>query len=161
MKRGHHAIRLVCIGDGDRDELRAAARAAGVADRLVLQGGIADHAAVEQILLRGGVAIAPYQPEENSFSYFADPGKIKVYLGCGLPVVLTAVPPIARLLTARGAGLVARYQAEDFADQIEQVIDPARYPDFQRQAVDLGREFQWPRICDEAMRDLFPNPPPG
>ncbi|NQU10587.1 glycosyltransferase [bacterium] len=154
--RGFAEARLLCIGDGDLDAVRAEAGAAGLQDRVQLTGPVPDHAEIERLLLRGGVAIAPYDPaDRNSFSYYADPGKVKVYLGCGLPVVITAVPPIAATIAARGAGLVAAYDGTDFAAKLAQILAPAQYPHFRQRASELGREFQWPTICAAALADLW------
>jgi len=60
-----------------------------------IYGSINNHITIEKILMSCGIAIAPYSSiDKNNFSFYADPGKVKFYLGCGLPIVITDVPPI-------------------------------------------------------------------
>jgi len=102
-----------------------------------------------------GLAIAPYYPfDKNSFTCYADPGKLKVYLGCGLPIVLTDMPPIARLIEERGAGVTARYDAADFAAQIIKIITSPEYEQFRKNASKLGSQYEWDTIFREAFSKL-------
>jgi glycosyltransferase involved in cell wall biosynthesis len=92
------------IGTGPLEEpLR---RAAG--DRVRFHGFVADHRRVEQLLAESSVAVAPYARTDDTFTRYADPGKLKAYLAAGLPIVLTDVPPNARdLAESAGAEIVA------------------------------------------------------
>ena len=49
----------------------------------------------------------------------ADPGKLKVYLAAGLPILLTDVPPNAQELAAIGGAEIVPADAGAFADAIE------------------------------------------
>ena len=82
------------VGRGPlEDELRKAAAQRGLAERVTFHGFVEDHRNVESILAGASVAVAPYTTGGDTFSRFADPGKLKAYLAAGLPIVLTDVPP--------------------------------------------------------------------
>jgi hypothetical protein len=101
------------------------------------------------------VAIAPYDPADaNSFTFYSDPGKVKVYLGCGLPVVLTDVPPIARVLAREGAGRIARYDATDLAETVASVMRSAEYLAVRARAAAMGCEYEWTRVFENAFAQL-------
>jgi len=36
-----------------------------------------------------------YNPHNNPFTYYTDPGKVKAYLSAGVPVVITDLPYVA------------------------------------------------------------------
>jgi glycosyltransferase involved in cell wall biosynthesis len=145
IKKGETDILFECIGGGDVEYLRNQVEENGLEKYIKIYGRMEDHSEVERLLLGCGIAIAPYYPEDkNNFSYYADPGKVKVYLGCGLPIVITDVPPIAKDIVQRNAGLIARYDADDFAEKIIHIL--SGYTDYRRAATEFGKEYSWKRI---------------
>lgn len=147
---------LTLIGGGrDLAALREEVRQAGLDGEVEVRGFVASMDDVVAALSKGAVAIAPYEPfDENSFTFYADPGKVKVYLGCGLPVVLTDVPPIARELAREGAGLIASYDAEDLAQKVAAVLRAPDYAAMRARAAALGRQCAWPRVFEAAFARL-------
>ncbi len=108
---------------------------------------------LERYLATCGLGLAPYDPYlKDNFSKFADPGKIKNYLGCALPVISTTVPPIAEELEQTGAGKVADLTPKDFADKIMAYWnDDAGYVRARKEALRLGERYTWPAIFDKMM----------
>lgn len=156
IKRGNTDVVFECLGGGDTEYLRNQVKANSLEKFFNIYGRIEDHQEVEKMLLGYGVAIAPYYPEdENNFSYYTDPGKVKVYLGCGLPIVITDVPPIAQNLAERGAGLISRYDASDFAEKIMKILDPVRYNGYRGRAIVFGKEFSWKKIFSRVFNTVF------
>jgi glycosyltransferase involved in cell wall biosynthesis len=99
-------LTLDIVGGGPLlDEVRERAAAIG-GDIVTVHGFVEDHRDVEAILASGTVAAAPYTDDADSFTRWADPGKLKAYLGAGLPIVMTATPPIAPQLEAAGAAIL-------------------------------------------------------
>src|SRR5260370_33960871 len=112
MRLRLRAVKLLVVGDGPyRATVERQSIELGVADAVEFAGFIDDHHEVERRLAGCSLGLAPYVPDPESFSRFADPGKVKIYLACGLPVILTNVPPIAPLLEERGAGRIVPYEA--------------------------------------------------
>jgi glycosyltransferase involved in cell wall biosynthesis len=101
-------VGLVIAGDGpERSAIEAEAARLDVSDRMVLLGAV-DHDDMPDVISSFDVALAPYPPLDHDF-YFS-PLKLFEYLGCGVPVVASAVGQIAStvqsgieaLLTAPG-----------------------------------------------------------
>ena len=119
LRRRGEPIGADIIGTGPLErELRERARELELGDAVRFHGFVPDHRDVERILAGSSLAVAPYRPGDDSFTRYADPGKLKAYLAAGLPIVLTDVPPNARELErSAGAELVA-YDAHALADAI-------------------------------------------
>ncbi|MFA7172595.1 MAG: glycosyltransferase [Kiritimatiellia bacterium] len=151
--------KMIVVGGGhDLDKLRKEIADAGLEDSFEVHGFVKSFSDVIDILKSGGVAIAPYYPyDKNSFTYFSDPGKIKTYLGCGLPIVLTDVPPIAKELEARGAGKTAAYDAADFARVVAEVLQSNNYFEMRDAAQSMGRECSWGQVFQRSFKRLFAN----
>jgi glycosyltransferase involved in cell wall biosynthesis len=133
--------RLLVIGGGAYlEELRRVAERCGVADAVELTGYLEDHGEVERLIGESGVAVATYDPVEAGYSYYADPGKIKNYLGAGVPVVVTDVPWSARWLAEAGAGVLVEYAPADVARGILRLLDDG---EARRHAARLGRGVDW------------------
>lgn len=148
--------RLLVIGDGPfRPDLERRAAELGLADAVELTGYLESHEEVERRLAESGLGVAVYNPRTASFTYYADPGKIKNYLAAGLPVVATDVPHSARELADRGAGVIVDYEAGAVAAGILEILeDAARHERFRAEAALLGAESAWPAILEHAFAGL-------
>ncbi len=156
LKRLVPDFRFTVIGGGkDLPALREEVKSAGLDDHFEICGFVEKIEDVIGRLAGAGVAIAPYYPHDpNNFTFYADPGKIKVYLGCWLPIVLTDVPPIAQELVREGAGRIARYDAEDFAREVASVLTGVTYAQMRGHARRLGVSYAWPEVFKAAFDRL-------
>lgn len=152
-------FRMTVIGGGkDLPALREEVCKAGLEACFELCGFVEDIAEVVGRLTSAGAAVAPYYPfDANSFTFFSDPGKVKVYLGCGLPIVLTDVPPIAKVIEKEGAGKIARYDAAEFANALAAILGAEGYPQVREQARRLGERYAWDKVFAEAFARLYEN----
>ncbi len=152
-------FRFTIIGGGkDLSALREEVQMAGLDNHFDICGFVEKFDDVVGHLVEAGVAVAPYYPfDANNFTFFSDPGKIKVYLGCGLPIVLTDVPPIAKDIEERGAGKIARYDAAEFANSVSAILMDKDYPQIRENARRLGEQYAWPKVFAEAFERLDKN----
>ncbi|HVS05274.1 MAG TPA: glycosyltransferase [Candidatus Dormibacteraeota bacterium] len=143
---------LMIVGDGPyAGTLRELSKKLGLETTIEFTGAIEDHRLVESRLTGCALAVAPYVPDLLNFTQYADPGKIRTYLACGLPVVLTGVPPIASLVESRGAGRVVEYDIDALADAIADYLSDRPALELARAAAtQLGSEFEWRRIFSDA-----------
>ncbi|MDA3925100.1 MAG: glycosyltransferase [Kiritimatiellae bacterium] len=157
LKKNIPEAKMVMVGGGhDLDKLRNDIKEAGLEESFVVHGFIKSFSDVIDILKNCGVAIAPYYPhDKNNFTYFSDPGKIKVYLGCGLPIVLTDVPPIAKVLVEKGVGNTAEFDADDFALKVAEVMQDEKYLTMREISMQMGHEFEWNKIFKSSLEALF------
>ena len=85
-------FKFLVIGDGDYlSELKNLALALGVSENIEFTGYVEDSQQVEEMITKCAVAVALYDKyDENgnlTFTYYADPAKVKMYLACGLCVL--------------------------------------------------------------------------
>lgn len=105
LLRADPHVRVEIVGDGPESQLIkeiAAARPVQV----VFHGYIEKQEAVDEILRRSVVALAPYSEKPGLFTSFADPQKLKYYAANSVPVILTDVAPAARAMESVGAAVV-------------------------------------------------------
>ena len=156
LKRLIPDFRFTVIGGGkDLPALFEEVGKAGLSGHFEICGFIDSIEDVVGQLVGAGVAIAPYYPHDsNSFTFFSDPGKIKVYLGCGVPIVVTDVPPIAKDIEKEGAGKIARYDAAEFASAVASILGGDDYSQIRENARRLGERYAWHKVFSEAFDRL-------
>jgi glycosyltransferase involved in cell wall biosynthesis len=143
---------LLILGDGPyASKLKELAHIHGVQNSVRFAGFIESHTEIEELLADSALAVAPYVPDPTSFTRFTDPGKLKTYLACGLPIVLTDVPEFAKTIAAAGAGSIVPYRAEALAAAIvDYLTNPVALDKARVAAATLAQPFEWDRIFDEA-----------
>jgi glycosyltransferase involved in cell wall biosynthesis len=146
------------IGTGPL-EARLRKQAADARIDVNFHGYVADHREVERLLSEAAVAVAPYRQSHETFTRYADPGKLKAYVAAGLPVVLTPVPPNAQELAAEaGAELVADDPAA-IADAIGRALEsPERWRARREAALAYARRFDWSVLLSELLASLELSP---
>jgi UDP:flavonoid glycosyltransferase YjiC (YdhE family) len=69
-------------------------------------------------------------------------------------VITTDVPEIAREVERRGAGFIAGFSPEKFAEKIFSLwSSDSAYVSARQAALVMGNEFAWPKIFDRLMRE--------
>lgn len=147
-------VRLEIAGRGPlEEELRRSA--ADLGDAVTFHGFISDHQALEELLARASVALAPYSTTVESFTRYADPSKLKSYLGAALPILLTDVPPNAGELAMSAGAQVVADDAGAFATAAAALLDdPAEWRRRRELAANYALRFDWNRVLDDAFAHL-------
>ncbi|MBU3957257.1 glycosyltransferase family 4 protein [Patescibacteria group bacterium] len=151
--------RLVIIGGGVlRKRLEKRVKELGLSGRVFFTGYIESHAELERIMAKGAVAVAPYVPDSDSYSFYSDVGKVKVYLACGLPVVITPVPQIAYEIQKKKAGLLVDYDKKAIAEAIIRLLtDDRLYQKTRVNAIKLVANYTWDNVFQEALMKTWSN----
>lgn len=152
---------LTIIGGGAQAaDLQEHAHKLGVESSVRFLGFVADDRDVERILARYAVGVAPYAQEKDSFKYYADPGKVKLYLAAGLPVVITRVPPIAEQLDAAQAGIAINHAAAELSSALIRLLtQPELYARYRENAICLAAQYAWTTIFDTALAAMSSGAP--
>jgi glycosyltransferase involved in cell wall biosynthesis len=154
------AIAADVIGGGPLEgALRDRARRLGLEGAVEFHGFVGDHRDVEQLLARCSVAAAPYVASGDSFTRYADPGKLKAYLAAGLPIVLTDVPPNAGELASYAGAELAADDPRAFADALDAALcSPEQWLERRDAALSYARRFDWAKLLGDLLADLELSP---
>lgn len=148
--------RAVFAGGGElHDQLERRAAELGVSGNVQFTGFIASDEEVYRILTGCGLALATYPPDDNTYKRFCDPGKVKIYLASGLPVLITDVPAVAREIESKGAGCIVEHSPSALAEAALALFrDPARHKQMRERALGMAAEFTWDSIWERAFREM-------
>lgn len=144
-------VKLVIIGSGSLEEtLKRMVDEHSLSEHVTFTGIVTDEE-VNSILCRCALGIAPYFPSPYSITRGSDPTKPKMYLACGLPVIITKVPPIAFEIEKNKAGLAIDYSKEKLANAILRLLnDEKLYLECRRNALEMAKQFDWTNILNKA-----------
>ena len=144
---------LQIIGGGILEKsLRTKVNNLKIGANVLFQGFVKDFKAVKRFLSESGLAVAPYEDEESSFTKYTDPGKVKDYLSQGLPIIITKIPQVAFEVDRRKAGLAVGFNQLQFVDAILKITKTRKTQDeYRRNSLKMAKEYTWERIFDKAL----------
>jgi glycosyltransferase involved in cell wall biosynthesis len=109
------------------------------------------HDKLMQYLPTCGIALATYEPDPNSITYYADPTKPKEYLACGLPVIITKVPWIAKEIEKAPMGIAINYDKYELVSAITKLLsDESFYKKCRDNAMEFASKLDLNKIFGKA-----------
>lgn len=149
-------IRLNIIGTGNYEQtLKSKVFKMNMDKYVIFTGLIPDINKMEERLAKGAIAFAMYKPS-HSFSYFADPGKIKHYLSVGLPIIMTDLPYVAKEIEKNKCGLVIHYDKRELYQSIVQLLTNSKiYNSYRSNAMRIAKKYDWIHMITILMNRLL------
>jgi len=149
-------IKLDIVGGGpDEHKMKELAEKLNVTKHITFHGFVESHEDVERLLSEATVAVAPYAKIPSNFSVTSDPGKIKAYFGASLPIVMTDVPPIAKVLSEKGAGLICEDNPGSVTEKIMEYLgDEKLWSRARAASADMAKEYDWEVILSTKLKEM-------
>lgn len=149
-------IRLTIIGKGPYEkELKQLTKKMNLDDYVSFLGYIENHKDMENRIAKATLAIALYNRKYDEFSYYADPGKIKNYLGAGVPVVMTDVPYVAREVVKNRCGFIVQYNKRDLLNILLKFFaDKKLIKEYRYNALRFAKKYDWNKVFTSALEYL-------
>ncbi len=146
--------RLVIIGSGPLENLlKQRVVELKISDKVSFTGYIEDYSKLEKMMARCAVAVAPYVPDPESWSFYSDVNKPKAYMACGLPVIITPVPRIAYEIKKERAGLLVNYNKREVSEAIVKLLTNDRlHQEMRTNAIKLASNHTWEKVFTKALR---------
>lgn len=112
-------------------------------------GRIDDPIKMESEIAGCAVAVAPYKKTKNNYSYYADPGKVKTYLACGVPVLLTDIPWNAKDIEKNKCGMIIKDDGSDLVEKLIKIMKPEINAEYRKNAIKYSKRFDYERIFSD------------
>ena len=150
-------ISLVIAGGGEyENELKQLVRKLKLENKVKFLGRIEHNKVIEKLKKFSGFGLAPYN-DSNEWTKYCDPVKVKEYLSCFVPVIISDIPEVARLVKEKRLGFV--YKDEKDLAKIIKLITEMKQDEYQelldniknvRSSFDL--EIIYEKIWQEALK---------
>lgn len=109
-------------------------------------GKIEKNEDLEEEIAKSCVAIAPYISKLDTWTKYADPGKIKTYLACGVPVLLTDVPWNAKEIEKLECGKIITEDPKNIAKNVIMLMNKDINKKFRNNAIEYSKGFDYENI---------------
>ena len=152
-------FKFLVIGSGEYlNELKNKVKELNIEDYVEFTGYVENHRGVENMIAKSALAIALYEKGDKGrdLAYYADPGKIKVYLGAGTPVLLTDVSFNAREIEKSKCGVIVGYDKNQVASAVVELMkDERKLKQYRENAANYAKQFDWNLIFEENLGKIL------
>jgi glycosyltransferase involved in cell wall biosynthesis len=140
-------IKFKIIGGGSyKDELEKIANDYGVMKYCHFLGKIDNIRDLEYEVAKSTIAVAPYIKKLDTWTYYADPGKIKTYIACGVPVLLTDIPWNAKDIEENKCGIIIKEDKHSILEAIKTLLQKDNNIKYRNNAKQYARKFDYADI---------------
>ncbi|MDD2688662.1 MAG: glycosyltransferase [Candidatus Omnitrophica bacterium] len=150
------SVKLIIIGSGPLEKkVKSWIAGCRLEEHVEFKGLISDKE-VEGVLCKSALGLAPYMDDSSSNKRFTEPTKPKTYASCGLPIIITDVPPNAAQIQENGAGIVIGYNKNDLTAAVKSLLTNEQlYNEYRKNAIEFASRYDWNNIFDRAFVSLF------
>lgn len=142
-------------GDALEEILKKRVRKQKLEKHVIFHGFITNATTLSQLINTYTVGLAPYAATPGSPRWYADATKIRLYLGAGLPVIATQVPPLAKEIEREGACIICRDNTEDFAKGIIRILsNKSLYLSMREKAIAYAKRNTWENVYTQAFKQM-------
>ena len=149
-------IKVVIIGSGPyEDELKKLIKKSRL-EKLFTFWGFTDHSWTLSYLPSCGIGLAPYTPLDRQALMYAEPLKVKDYLSCGLPVIITNFGSCAKEIEKKRFGLSVAYSSRELAKAIIKLCtDKGFYKKCRLNILSFFKRITWEETYNSAFEKTF------
>lgn len=141
--------------DEFEESLRALVKKLNIMEHVTSHGFISDQQKLSRAISAYRIGLAPYKAIPNSPRWYADATKLRLYLGAGLPVITTHVPPLGIEIMKKGAGIIVKDTAKDLTNAILSLFkNEKKYSVMRKAAVSFAKDNTWDTTYGNAMREM-------
>jgi len=150
-------IKFVVIGKGPYESaLKKLVKKLKVGKYVEFLGYISNHAVMENRIAQAALAVALYDKEHDDFSYYGTPGKIKNYLGAGVPIIMTNVPYGVKQIEDAQCGFIVKYSKEELTDKLVDFFSNEKImKSYRINALEFAKKYDWDNIFTKALIPVY------
>jgi len=148
---------FLIVGGGEYEEqLKNKVRELKLEPHVTFTGWIKEREKLDQMMADSAISIAMYDKEKDTFTYYADPTKLKDYLSAGLPILLTDVPHNAKEIEENGCGKIIDYDKNQIAAAVSALMrDEETLRQYRENALTYIKQFNWDVIFKKNLERIF------
>lgn len=140
------------IGTGNyEDKLKERVKDLEIGKYVDFLGKIEKNENLEEEVAKSCVAIAPYVAKLDNWTKYADPGKVKTYLACGVPVLLTDVPWNTEEIERLECGKIITEETENIAENVIMLMNEDLNQKFRNNAIEYSKGFDYNNIFNSLL----------
>jgi glycosyltransferase involved in cell wall biosynthesis len=155
LKERIHDVNLTIIGMGALEkDIRTYISQFHLQKYVHLRGYVADPYEADRLVSTSAIGVAMYVPKTGFVSY-TEPGKIKRYLSCSVPVIMTDVSPLASVIEAEKCGIKCPYRQSTFVEKVVSFLGnlPKQHL-YRKHALRYAEKYDWDHLFNKSFQYL-------
>ena len=138
-------IKFIVIGDGEyRPKLEKLVEKLDLVKHVEFLGYVSNHKEVENRIAQAAIAVAMYELKRDNFTYYTDPGKVRNYLGAGVPVLITDVPYVAKEIEKNKCGAIVSNDKNVIGKGLIDFLENRRKLEtYRANALCFAKDYDW------------------
>lgn len=140
-------INFKIIGGGEyKEDLEKMANNLKIGKYCNFLGKIENIKDLENEVAKSTIAVAPYIKKLDTWTYYTDPGKVKTYLACGVPILLTNIPWNAEEIEKNKCGIIIDETKESIIDSVKFLFNKNNNIKYRNNAKKYSKNFNYSNI---------------
>lgn len=147
-------VRLVIVGGGDvLEDLKQQAADLKITDRVTFTGKI-PFEELKTFTRRASLGLSLEKGGNLNYE-LALPNKLFDYLACGIPVLVSALPEMKKVLDSFEVGLtISSHDPEEIADKIQSMLSSTQWNTWHENAIEAAKTYCWEQE-QETLKKIF------
>ena len=122
---------------------------------VVFHGFITQVADITNAINVYSIGVAPYLDTPGSHRKYGDATKLRLYLGAGLPIITTSIPPLGKEIEKIGAAIRIKDNPEALASAIIDLMhDKKKYNKMRKAAIAYSKQNTWKKTYSNALSQM-------
>lgn len=149
-------LKLVIAGSGPyENKLKKLVDKLKLKSAVKFTGYVEDYFDLIKIISHSAIGIATYPSLNGSLSFNSDPSKVKLYLICGIPVIISNITTIAPTIVKRKAGIAIGDNIDEFVNSVIVILkNNSTYSQFRENVINLSKLYNSNQIFYKALKKL-------
>ena len=139
----------------DQKRIKALIIKLGLEKCIFFHGFVTDAVDLTRDINCYSIGLAPYIDSAGSHRKYGDATKLRLYMGAGLPIITTPVPPLGKYVEKIGAGIVVKDNPKDIARAcIKLFVNNKLRRSMRRKAIEHAKHNTWENTYRLAFESL-------
>lgn len=122
---------------------------------IVFHGYISDVKKISSIIKNFQLALAPYKYIDGSIRLYGDATKIRQYMGSGLPLITTAVPPLGKEVEKAEAAIIVKDKKEEIAKAMLKIFEDKTFANkLAQNSIKFAKNNSWENTYGNALKKM-------
>lgn len=123
--------------------------------QVIFHGFITDVVDITNAINKYRIGMAPYLDIPGSHRKYGDATKLRLYLGAGLPIITTSVPPLGKQISDAGAALTIQDNDKELAKAVVKLFSNEElYKIMKNKAILLAKNNTWETTYGNAIEQM-------
>lgn len=123
-----------------------------LSNNVIFHGFITDVVDITNAINKYSIGLAPYLDIAGSHRRYGDATKLRLYLGAGLPIITTGVPPLGKQVCDSGAAIIIKDNPQELGNAINKLFSNKNiYKEMKNKAIQLAKNNTWENTYNEAL----------